>query len=375
MEFIDLKYQQSLIRDQIRETIDKILNHGQFIMGPEIKTLEKELADYTDRRFCISCSSGTDALYMALLANDIGPGDLVFTTPFTFVATAEVISLIGATPIFVDINPDTFNIDPDQLEQVISNNQNKGIPKAVISVDIFGLPADYDKLNKISQNHDLILIEDAAQSFGAEYKGNKAGSFGHIATTSFFPAKPLGCYGDGGAIFTDDENIREKLLSIRVHGQGNDKYENVRLGINGRLDTLQAGILLEKLKIFPNEVVRRQQVAQLYNKYFEDSVIPQVIPDGSLSAWAQYSVLTETSEIRSNIQQALKSYNIPTAVYYKTPLHLQKAFTNLGYKKGDLPISEDISNRIFSLPMHPYLTKEDIIHISSAVKDSILSNV
>jgi len=375
MEFIDLKYQQSLIRDQIRETIDKILNHGQFIMGPEIKTLEKELADYTDRRFCISCSSGTDALYMALLANDIGPGDLVFTTPFTFVATAEVISLIGATPIFVDINPDTFNIDPDQLEQVISNNQNKGIPKAVISVDIFGLPADYDKLNKISQNHDLILIEDAAQSFGAEYKGNKACSFGHLATTSFFPAKPLGCYGDGGAIFTDDENIREKLLSIRVHGQGNDKYENVRLGINGRLDTLQAGILLEKLKIFPNEVVRRQQVAQLYNKYFEDSVIPQVIPDGSLSAWAQYSVLTETSEIRSNIQQALKSYNIPTAVYYKTPLHLQKAFTNLGYKKGDLPISEDISNRIFSLPMHPYLTKEDIIHISFAVKDSIFSNV
>ena len=344
-------------------------------MGPEIKTLEKELADYTDRRFCISCSSGTDALYMALLANDIGPGDLVFTTPFTFVATAEVISLIGATPIFVDINPDTFNIDPDQLEQVISNNQNKGIPKAVISVDIFGLPADYDKLNKISQNHDLILIEDAAQSFGAEYKGNKACSFGHLATTSFFPAKPLGCYGDGGAIFTDDENIREKLLSIRVHGQGNDKYENVRLGINGRLDTLQAGILLEKLKIFPNEVVRRQQVAQLYNKYFEDSVIPQVIPDGSLSAWAQYSVLTETSEIRSNIQQALKSYNIPTAVYYKTPLHLQKAFTNLGYKKGDLPISEDISNRIFSLPMHPYLTKEDIIHISFAVKDSIFSNV
>jgi len=375
MEFIDLKYQQSLIRDQIRETIDKILNHGQFIMGPEIKTLEKELADYTDRRFCISCSSGTDALYMALLANDIGPGDLVFTTPFTFVATAEVISLIGATPIFVDINPDTFNIDPDQLEQVISNNQNKGIPKAVISVDIFGLPADYDKLNKISQNHDLILIEDAAQSFGAEYKGNKACSFGHLATTSFFPAKPLGCYGDGGAIFTNDENIREKLLSIRVHGQGNDKYENVRLGINGRLDTLQAGILLEKLKIFPNEVIRRQRVAQLYNKYLEDSVIPQVIPEGYLSAWAQYSVLTENSDIRSNIQQALKSNNIPTAVYYKTPLHLQKAFTNLGYKKGDLPISEDISNRIFSLPMHPYLTKEDIIHISSAVKDSILSNV
>ena len=375
MEFIDLKYQQSLIRENIQKAIDQILDHGQYIMGPEVTELEAQLALFANSNYCVSCSSGTDALYMALMAYDIGPGDLVFTSPFTFIATAEVISLTGATPVFVDVNSFTFNIDPEKLEQAISSDGIKGEPRAILGVDIFGLPADYEQIKTIGTKYDLIIIEDAAQSFGAEYRGRKAGSFGHLGATSFFPAKPLGCYGDGGAIFTDDEGIKDKLLSIRVHGQGKDKYENTRLGLNGRLDTLQAGILLEKLKIFSNEFNQRQKIARLYNQYLENCVTPQLIPDGYLSAWAQYSVLAENSIVRTEIQKALQLKNVPTAVYYKTPLHLQEAFAYLGYKQGDFPVSEDISTRILSLPMHPYLTEQEIITVCSAVQDSILSIV
>ncbi|MDP6853779.1 MAG: DegT/DnrJ/EryC1/StrS family aminotransferase [Candidatus Marinimicrobia bacterium] len=375
MEFIDLKYQQSLIRENIQKAIDQIFDHGQYIMGPEVTELEAQLALFTNSNYCVSCSSGTDALYMALMAYDIGPGDLVYTSPFTFIATAEVISLTGATPVFVDVNSFTFNIDPEKLEQAISSDGIKGEPRAILGVDIFGLPADYEQIETIGTKHDLIIIEDAAQSFGAEYRGRKAGSFGHLRATSFFPAKPLGCYGDGGAIFTDDEGIKDKLLSIRVHGQGKDKYENTRLGLNGRLDTLQAGILLEKLKIFSNEFNQRQKIARLYNQYLENCVTPQLIPDGYLSAWAQYSVLAENSIVRTEIQKALQLKNVPTAVYYKTPLHLQEAFAYLGYKQGDFPVSEDISTRILSLPMHPYLTEQEIITVCSAVQESILSVV
>jgi dTDP-4-amino-4,6-dideoxygalactose transaminase len=375
MEFIDLKYQQSLIRENIQKAIDQILDHGQYIMGPEVTELEAQLALFTNSNYCVSCSSGTDALYMALMAYDIGPGDLVYTSPFTFIATAEVISLTGATPVFVDVNSFTFNIDPEKLEQAISSDGIKGEPRAILGVDIFGLPADYEQIETIGTKHDLIIIEDAAQSFGAEYRGRKAGSFGHLGATSFFPAKPLGCYGDGGAIFTDDEGIKDKLLSIRVHGQGKDKYENTRLGLNGRLDTLQAGILLEKLKIFSNEFNQRQKIVRLYNQYLENCVTPQLIPDGYLSAWAQYSVLAENSIVRTEIQKALQLKNVPTAVYYKTPLHLQEAFAYLGYKQGDFPVSEDISTRILSLPMHPYLTEQEIITVCSAVQESILSVV
>jgi len=292
----------------------------------------------------------------------IGHGDAVCTSSFTFIATAEVIRLLGATPVFVDIDPETFNISAKKLEQAvveIKNNRPDLTPRAVIPVDLFGLPADYDKIDKIALEHELYVIEDAAQSFGGVYKDKIAGSFGHAGCTSFFPAKPLGCYGDGGAVFTDSDDLTEKLVSIRVHGKGKEKYDNVRIGINGRLDTLQAAILLPKLEIFPDELEKRRMVAQNYTQLISsDKLILPRVPDGYKSAWAQYSVLAADGKERKSLQEKLKKNGVPTAVYYPTPLHLQTAFGNLDYKKGDLPVCEDFASRIFSLPMHPYLTCE-----------------
>lgn len=380
MQFIDLAAQQQRIKEDLDSKIQNVLAHGNYIMGPEVKEIEAKLADYVGVKHAIGCASGTDALLMALMAMETMPGDVIFTTPFTFIATAEVISLIGATPVFVDINPKTFNMEPSLLSRAIQavkeddssvyplpaifssrQNKNKDLslrPRGIITVDLFGLPADYDAINKIAAENGFFVIEDAAQSFGAQYNGKKACSFGNIACTSFFPAKPLGCYGDGGMCFTDNDQLAAKLDSIRVHGKGADKYDNVRIGINGRLDTLQAAILLAKFDIFPEEVELRNEVAARYNYLLSSHHslrIPEV-PSGYKSVWAQYSILAEDEEQRSMMMEKLKKAGIPTAIYYPKPLHLQTAFAYLGYKPGDFPVSENFASRIFSLPMHPYLT-------------------
>lgn len=375
MQFIDLKAQQALIREALENRIQAVLDHGSYIMGPEIRELESRLAAYTEVKHAIGCSSGTDALLLALMALEIGPGHAVFTSPFTFVATAEVVSLLGAIPVFVDIDPKTYNMDPAALEKAISefkrdDRNSQQTPKALIPVDIFGLPADYDALNEIARRHGLAVIEDAAQSFGGEYRGRKACGLGDMGCTSFFPAKPLGAYGDGGMVFTDDDNAAATLRSILLHGQGHDKYENVRIGINGRLDTLQAAVLLAKFDIFPREIRLRQEVAARYNERISaaapDLVLP-LIPEGYVSAWAQYSVLARSPEHRAELQNKLKEAGIPTAIYYPKPLHLQGAYAYLGHKEGDFPVSEECSRRIFSLPMHPYLEAADQDRIAQAL--------
>jgi len=382
MDFIDLKTQQARIKDTLDANIQKVLSHGNYIMGPEIKELEAQLAAYVGVKHAIGCASGTDALLMALMAYNLGPGDAVFATPFTFIATAEVVSLLGATPVFVDIDPKTYNMDPAKLELAIkalkandpslhplplTPHSSPLTPKGIIPVDLFGLLADYEAIDKIAKENNLFVIEDAAQSFGAEYKGKKSCSFGSIACTSFFPAKPLGCYGDGGMCFTDDDTLAAQLDSIRVHGKGSHKYDNARIGINGRLDTLQAAILLAKFAIFPEEVDLRNEAAQRYTSLLTPdasrspapSLLTPDIPAGYRSVWAQYSLLAQDEGARTTIMDRLNQNGIPTAIYYPKPLHLQTAFAGLGYGSGAFPISEDAASRIFSLPMHPYLTPAD----------------
>lgn len=357
IEFIDLAAQYRRFHKEIEHNIQSVLKHGKYIMGPEVKELEKKLSEYAGVRHAISCSNGTDALLMPLMAWGIGRGDVVFTTPFTFIATAEVISLLGATPVFVDIDADTYNIDPQKLEEAVVKilTEGKLKPRAVIPVDLFGLPADYDAIKKIAQRYDLKVLEDAAQSFGCVYKGQKAGSFGDAAATSFFPAKPLGCYGDGGAVLTNDDELAQSLTSIRVHGQGRDKYENIRIGINGRLDTLQAAILLAKLTVFDEELQARNRIAFQYTSGLKEILKTPFVPGECVSSWAQYSVMARDSSQRDGLRDMLKVKGVPTQIYYPIPLHLQQAFASLGYKEGDFPVSEITSRRIFSLPMHPYL--------------------
>jgi UDP-2-acetamido-2-deoxy-ribo-hexuluronate aminotransferase len=370
--FIDLKKQQERIREKIEKRIMNVLDHGKYIMGPEVPELEEKLADYVGVEHCISCSSGTDALLMPLMARGIGKGDAVFTTPFTFIATAEVISMLGATPVFVDIDSRTFNIDPDELVKAINRVKKEGVlkPSAIIPVDLFGLPADYTDIERIAVENDLFLLEDAAQGFGGGISERKSCSFGDAAATSFFPAKPLGCYGDGGAIFTDDDKLADILKSIRVHGKGTDKYDNIRIGMNGRLDTLQAAILLEKLSIFDDELKAKNEVAKKYSERLRKFVTTPKIPDEYMSAWAQYSVLAKNNNERTLIQTKLKDQGIPTAVYYPKPLHLQTAFR--GINDGmSFKISEDISGRIFSLPMHAYLSDDDIEKIVDIIEKAV----
>jgi UDP-2-acetamido-2-deoxy-ribo-hexuluronate aminotransferase len=378
MEFIDLKKQYSLIEKSVQERISAVLKHGHYIMGPEVKELEEKLANFAGTRYCLTCASGTDALLLVLMAKGIGPGDAVFTTPFTFIATAEVISLLGATPIFVDIDPKTYNIDQQKLRIAIESLKNGATPstgtpsglrpRCIIPVDLFGLPADYDAINDIAKEHGLFVLEDAAQSFGAEYKGKKACSLAEVAATSFFPAKPLGCYGDGGAIFTNDSKLNEILTSLRVHGKGSDKYDNVRIGINGRLDTLQAAILLAKMDIFPREIELRQEVAARYLSGLSEKLILPFVPENYKSAWAQFSIQNGN---REKIMKSLKEEGIPTAIYYPKPLHQQTAFTCLRYEKGSLPVSEKVSQSIFSLPMHPYLEEKKQDSIIKAMQSAL----
>jgi len=371
--FIDLKAQQDRIRPQLEAAIGRVLDHGEYIMGPEVKELEEKLAAFIGSKDCISCSSGTDALLMALMAYGVGPGDAVFTTPFTFIATAEVISLLGATPVFVDIDSDTYNIDPVKLKVTIDRTfaEDKLKPRGIIPVDLFGLPADYDSIMPMAQAHGLFVLQDAAQSFGAEYHGRKCPTLGHVGATSFFPAKPLGCYGDGGAVFTNDDGLAEIMRSIRVHGKGADKYNNVRIGLNGRMDTLQAAIVVEKLRIFPEEIELRQEVARSYAERLPQVVLDaklQYVPAGSRSVYAQFCVELDH---RSEVQAALKRQGIPTAIYYPQPLHLLTAFSSLGYREGDMPVTESAAERIFALPMHPYLTKQDIDFIVGAMAEAL----
>ena len=354
MQFIDLAAQQKRIRGAIEAGFKKILDHGQYIMGPEIKELEEKLAICTGVPYAIAVASGTDALLMPLMIEKIGPGDAIFTSTFTFIATAEVIELLGATPVFVDIDPETFNIDPAKLEEAIRrvSSEKKLRPRGIIPVDLFGQPADYRSIQAIADKYKLFILEDAAQSFGASQNGKKAGALAKVGATSFFPAKPLGCYGDGGMIFTDEKDICEQILSVRVHGQGADKYTNVRVGINGRMDSLQAAVLLAKMKIFPEEIELRQEVAARYSRMLAGTVKVQKILKGNVSAWAQYSVLHPR---RGDLIKKLRANDIPTAIYYPIPLHLQEAFSHLGYRENDFPVAEKIAGEIFSLPMHPYL--------------------
>lgn len=371
MNFLDLGPQYKLMESELKNSIYKVLEDGNFIMGKEVNDLESELASFINVKHCVSCANGTDALQLALMAMDIGPRDYVFAPTFTFFSTAEAISLVGARPVFVDIKADTFNIDVDKLVTKIEMIKKEGhaLPKAIISVDLFGLPANYPELASIAKKYNIKLIEDAAQGLGGEINKEIAGSFGDIATTSFFPAKPLGCYGDGGALFTNNDHYAQTLRSLRVHGKGSSKYDNQRIGMNSRLDTIQAAILLVKLKIFKEEVNLRNEIAKKYyrslssNKNFR---LP-IIPNGYKSVWAQYSLLADSNEDRNNIMQKLKSKNIPTVVYYQKPLHLQSAYAHLDYIEGDFPVSEEISNRIFSIPMSPYLSKDDLDEIIKAL--------
>lgn len=369
MEFINLKKQFKIIENKINSNISKVLNHGKYIMGPEINELESKLAEYVNVKHAISCSSGTDALLLPLMAKGIGPGDAVITVSFTLVSTAEVISLLGATPIFTDINGCSFNMSSskinDSIEFAKKNNLN---PKAIIPVDLFGQPANYDKINEIAKSHDMWVLEDLAQGFGSSQNGKKSGSLTLCGATSFFPAKPLGCYGDGGAIFTNDDELADVIKSIRVHGKGSDKYDNVRIGVNGRLDTIQAAILLAKLEIFDDEIKSRNQIAKMYNKHLSEVLITPYVRPNNISAWAQYSVLAKNEREREIIQAYLKDNGVPTAIYYPTPLHKQTAYKYLGQSGRGLNISEEVSKRIFSLPMHPYIDEKSILKITNLIK-------
>lgn len=366
--FIDLAQQYQQHKTNIDKAIHKVLDHGQYIMGPEVFELQDQLASFVGVEHCLACSSGTDALQLPLMSYNLSASDAIFTSPFTFFASAEAVSLVGATPVFVDIDPDTYNISPASLEQAIVKVLDEGIltPKGIIPVDLFGLAANYNEINKIAEKFGLFVLEDAAQSFGADYHGKRAASLAEVAATSFYPAKPLGCYGDGGAVFTDDSGLYEELVSLRVHGQsaGGNKYDNVRIGMNARMDTIQAAILLEKLKHYDNELERRNQVAESYTEKLKGVIATPYIPKGQGSVWAQYSV---QSKKREKIIAALKKKGIPTAVFYVMPIHLSTAYKHLGHSQGDFPNSETVSKNIFSLPMHPYLEEADIRLISDTI--------
>ncbi len=363
IQFIDLKAQQVRIRPQVDAAIKRVLDHGAYIMGPEVYELEKQLAEFCGVKHAISCANGTDALGLGLMAKNVGPGDAIFLPSFTFAATAEVVAWMGATPVFIDSLEGTYNIDPVSLELGIQTARKLGLnPVGIIPVDLFGQPADYDVIQKIADEHNLWVLADGAQSFGASYKGRKVGNIGDMATTSFFPAKPLGCYGDGGAIFTNDDELASVMKSLRVHGQGTDKYDNVRIGMNGRLDTLQAAILIEKLKILPDELIARQKTADAYNNGLKSVMqIPHVM-DGATSAWAQYTVCLPNDINREKLMTDLKEAGIPTMIYYVKPLHLQTAYKHYP-TAGALSVCESLANKVLSLPMSGYVDNDELSYI------------
>jgi len=364
--FIDLQKQYIHLQDKIEQRTDTVLNHGKYIMGPEVQEFERNLAEYVGVKHAITCANGTDALSLALMVLDIKQGDAVFCPTFTFFATAEVISFAHATPVFVDSNEHTFNICPQDLEKQIQKVIAVGdlIPKAIIAVDLFGLPANYPEIEKIAKKYNLKLIEDAAQGFGGSINGKRAGSFGDIATTSFFPAKPLGCYGDGGAVFTNNDDYANLLRSFRVHGKGNDKYDNVRIGMNSRLDTIQAAILIEKLKEFPTELANRNRTAKLYESITSKNIVLPSVPENYVSSWAQYTLKVDN---RDSLIAALKDEGIPSVVYYSKCMHQQTAFHSVNLYPSELDVSENLSEIVLSLPMHGYnIDVDKIVRILNA---------
>ena len=368
--FVDLKAQYARLKPQIAEAIQDVLDDGRYILGPAVTRLEEELAAYCGVRHAISCASGTDAIFMPLLAYGVGPGDAVFVPSFTFTASAEVILLAGASPVFVDVEADSFNIDLADLARKIAATRAGGklTPKTIVAVDLFGLPADWDELNALAAREGLHLISDAAQSFGGVYRGTRVGALAPVTGTSFFPAKPLGCYGDGGAIFTDDDALAEALNSIRVHGAGSHRYEVVRIGINGRLDSIQAAILSVKLSVFDDELKARERLSRIYDDELKDAVAVPKRLEGRHSAWAQYTIKTDR---RTAVQEKLAASGIPTMIYYPKPMHLQAPYAPFGGGEGSLPVSETICDQVLSLPMHPYLADGDARRIAGLVRDAL----
>ena len=377
MEFRDLKTQYKKLKPEIDSAIAEVLNNTNFISGKQVSDLEKELAEYVGVKHCVTCANGTDALQLALMAWDVGPGDAVFVPDFTFFSTGEVVSAVGATPIFVDVFEETFNMNPSSLEEAIETvlKEDGLTPKVVAAVDLFGQPADYDAIRPIAEKYDLKILEDAAQGFGGEIRGKKACSFGDISTTSFFPAKPLGCYGDGGAIFTDNDETASLLKSYRVHGKGEDKYDNVRIGMNSRLDTVQAAVLSVKLKAFSDYEVRDvNTIAEFYTDKLSalesnGTLKCPKVKAGYLSSWAQYTILCANMNVRDGLQTYLKEYGIPSMVYYKKPMHEQKAFDKKESVKTKLDTTIDICNRVLSLPMSPYMTEVDADRVVSKINE------
>lgn len=368
--FTGLGQQSIRLRETIDRNIAKVLDHGQFIMGPEVKAFETKLQAFCGAKHAIAVANGTDALQIALMASGIGAGDAVFVPSFTYTATAEVILVLGAVPVFVEVDPDTFNVDTIDLEAQIAAASARGLrAAAIITVDLFGLPADWPALNKIADKHGLQLISDAAQSFGgSDIDGRHVGTMASITTTSFFPAKPLGCYGDGGAIFTDNDDLAAIMRSIRVHGQGKEKYETVRIGMNSRLDTLQAAVLLAKIDILAEETAARNALADQYESRLSTIVRTPKKSQGVVSAWAQYTVRVKN---RDSVQSLLKDQGVPTAIYYPLPMHLQPAYAAYGDGPGSLPVSEQLSREVLSLPMNPYWTDADVDAVASALASAV----
>ena len=371
MKFRDLKLQYQLHKKEIDTAIQNVLNSADFISGSKVKQLEQELASYVGVKHCITCANGTDALQLTLMTWNIGVGDAVFVPDFTFFSSGEVVPLVGATPIFVDIDEDTYNISPQSLEWAIQYVLEKTNlkPRVIIAVDLFGQPADYKQIKKIAEKYHLLILEDGAQGFGGRIETKKACSFGDISTTSFFPAKPLGCYGDGGALFTENDEWAELLRSYRIHGKGKDKYDNVRIGINSRLDTIQAAVLLEKIKFFDEEIKKCNQVAEEYNKGLQGVVKIPVVKEGFVSSWAQYTVCLKNNEERNRVNKLLKEQGIPTAVYYQKPMHMQKAFKKYEYIGLEYQIAERICECCLSLPIHPYIDEKNIKEIMERICD------
>ena len=376
--FIDLKAQQKIIREKIDERIKAVLDHGQYILGPEVKELERKLSIYTNSEFVLCCSSGTDALLLALLGLKLKAGEGVIVPAFSFASSAEVMPLLGAIPIFIDIEDDTFNLDPSKLADAYNTATELGIiVKGIMSVGLFGQPADMDPINEFAKNNNLWVLDDAAQSFGGKYDGNNVGNLCEVTATSFFPAKPLGCYGDGGAIFTNDPEIYEIANSSHVHGMGKSRYEYDRIGMNARISTIQAAILLEKLEIFPSELNKRQVVANNYYKHLNDLNLKIKLPllkSKFISSWAQYTIILPENINRDKLQESLKFNDIPTAVYYPIPLNEHKPYKNYPVSKSGLINTNYLARNVLSLPMHPYLSEDDIIYISKNIYEAFKNN-
>jgi dTDP-4-amino-4,6-dideoxygalactose transaminase len=370
--FIDLAAQRARLGKSIDESVSRVLTHCQFINGPEVTTLEAQLAAFSGAKHVVSCASGTDALLMVLMARQVGPGDAVLCPSFTFCATGEAVALVGATPVFVDVDEATFNMDPASLKRGIATAKARGLkPRAVIVVDLFGQSADHDAIAAVAEAEGVFVLDDAAQGFGASYNGRKLGTFGLATATSFFPAKPLGCYGDGGAIFTDDDDLAEVLRSIRVHGQGSDKYDNVRLGITGRLDTMQAAVLIEKLKIFEDEIAARNRIAERYARGLGNVVTVPRLAAGCTSVWAQYTIRLPKGTDRDGFAADLKAQGVSTAIYYTKSMHQQTAYKHYPVADGGLSASERLSEDVISLPMHAYLDEPTQDRVIKAVRGAL----